>query len=88
MTFGALVATIAGEHGLKAAVSSDLAKNQVGHNDQVNESDIAFLTRIAYRYDATAKPVEGSTSCGSQRQWTERWRSSAANHIDLSQAGY
>lgn len=59
MTFGALVATIAGEHGLKAAVSSDLARNQVGHNDQVNESDIAFLTRIAYRYDATAKPVEG-----------------------------
>jgi len=59
MTLGALVGAIASEHGLKAAVSIALKDKQVGHNDQVNESDIAFLTRIAYRYDATCKPVEG-----------------------------
>ncbi len=59
MALKAMVDTIASEHGLKGAVSEKLAGMVVAHCEQVNESDIAFLTRIAYRYDATAKPVEG-----------------------------
>lgn len=54
-----MVAKIAKEHGLTAAVSSSLQSLTLGHLDQTEESDISFLIRIAKRYDAIAKPADG-----------------------------
>lgn len=58
-TVGDLVTKIAGEHGLQAAVSPDLRALPVGRIDQADESDLHFLTRLAQRFDATAKPADG-----------------------------
>lgn len=59
ITLGALVATIAGEHGLAPAISPELASQQLLHIDQTNESDINFLTRLARQFQAVCKPTFG-----------------------------
>jgi phage protein D len=59
-TIGAMVKRIAGEHGLKPAVSKTLASVALPHTDQAHESDMNLLIRIAKRYDAIAKPAGGS----------------------------
>ncbi|AWM89123.1 phage tail protein [Microvirga sp. 17 mud 1-3] len=56
---GALVAKIAGEHGMEPAVSESLKSITLPHLDQTEESDISFLVRVAKRYDAIAKPAGG-----------------------------
>jgi len=58
-TLGAIVSAIAAEHGLTPAVSSDLASIAVDHEDQTDESDLHFLTRLAEEHDAVAKPANG-----------------------------
>lgn len=58
-TIGAMVAKMAGEHGMQAAVSASLADITLPHVDQTAESDISFLVRLARRYDAIAKPAGG-----------------------------
>lgn len=59
ITYGALVAKIAAEHGLDPKVSEDLAVLLIAHVDQTNESDLHLLTRLAKQHDAIAKPVMG-----------------------------
>lgn len=59
-TLGAMVNRIAGEHGLKPAVSSALSSIALPHTDQSHESDMNLLSRLAKRYDAIAKPAGGS----------------------------
>jgi uncharacterized protein len=59
-TLGAMVNRIAGEHGLKAAISSELSAIKLPHTDQSHESDMNLLLRMAKRYDAVAKPAGGS----------------------------
>lgn len=54
-----VVATIAGEHSLESAVSAELSTITLPHIDQLNESDMNLLTRIAKDYDAIAKPAGG-----------------------------
>ena len=51
-TVGQIVQTIAGEHGLTAAVDQDLASVAVARIDQTNESDPSFLTRLGQEHDA------------------------------------
>ena len=58
-TISDLVSTIAGEHGLEPGVSDSLASIALPHIDQIDESDINLLTRIARDYDAIAKPGGG-----------------------------
>lgn len=58
-TLGAMVERIAGEHGYTPKVDKELAGIAVPHLDQVAESDMALLTRIAEKHDAVAKPVHG-----------------------------
>ncbi len=58
-TLGDLVQTLAGDHGLDAAISDELAAIVPPHVDQLNESDISLLTRIAANYGAIAKPAGG-----------------------------
>jgi uncharacterized protein len=59
VTLGALVATIAGEHGLTPACSPDLAGHSWPQVVQNGESDINLLTRLARGLDATAKATDG-----------------------------
>lgn len=59
-TIATLVETIAGEHGLRPGVSASLASLALPHLDQIDESDINLLTRIARDHDAIAKVGGGS----------------------------
>lgn len=58
-TFGALVTAIARANGLTASVAPALADLPIDHADQTEESDIAFLTRLAGRHGAVAKAADG-----------------------------
>lgn len=59
ITIGDLVATIAAEHGYKAAVSAEFAGILLTHIDQTGESDLHLLTRLAAERGAIAKPAGG-----------------------------
>jgi phage protein D len=54
-----MVAKIAGEHSMKPAVSKSLADLTLPHIDQIDESDINLLSRVARDFDAIAKPGDG-----------------------------
>ncbi|WP_298727448.1 contractile injection system protein, VgrG/Pvc8 family [uncultured Pseudomonas sp.] len=56
-TLGAIFRQLAGRHGFSPRVAPELDALEVAHLDQSNETDMAFLTRIARQYDAVAKPV-------------------------------
>jgi phage protein D len=58
-TVGNLVESIAGKHGLVPKIAGDLAGIIIDHIDQTNESDMHFLTRLAGKYGAIAKPANG-----------------------------
>tara|TARA_B100000678_G_scaffold290163_1_gene302415 strand:- start:2027 stop:3004 length:978 start_codon:yes stop_codon:yes gene_type:complete len=53
-----LVETIAGEHGLTPAIAAEYSGFTIDHLDQVEESDLHLLTRLAEQHGAIAKPVE------------------------------
>lgn len=53
-TLGAVVRDLAAAQGLQARISPALAAVAVPHLDQVGESDVHLLTRLATRHDATA----------------------------------
>lgn len=59
LTLGGMVSTIAQEHGLTPAVPADISSQTLPHYDQVGESDMNLLTRVAAIYDALAKPADG-----------------------------
>lgn len=58
-TFGELIAKVASDHGLAAAVSSRVASIVLPHVDQIDESDIALLTRLARDRDVLVKVAGG-----------------------------
>jgi len=58
-TLGAMVERIAAEHGYTPKVDAGLGRIALPHLDQVAESDMALLTRIAEKHDAVAKPIHG-----------------------------
>ncbi len=58
-TIGALVGSIAAENGLTPAVANDLLSIKLPHLDQLNESDMHLLTRVAADHDAIAKANDG-----------------------------
>lgn len=57
---GDLVQTIAGEAGMKAAVSAEYNAITLAHVDQTNESDMNLLTRLARDWGAVMKPTFGN----------------------------
>ncbi|HEC0486936.1 TPA: phage late control D family protein [Pseudomonas aeruginosa] len=57
-TLGALFRQVVGRHGFSPRVAPDLDAIPIDHVDQSNETDAAFLTRLARRYDAVTKPVD------------------------------
>ncbi|TLP67075.1 late control protein D [Parasedimentitalea maritima] len=58
-SIGALVEKIAGEHDMEPAVSQSLADLALPHIDQIDESDMNLLSRVARDFDAIAKPGDG-----------------------------
>ncbi|HHY0435731.1 TPA: contractile injection system protein, VgrG/Pvc8 family [Vibrio parahaemolyticus] len=59
VTLGDLVKTVASGHGLVPRVNSELDSIKIDHVDQVGESDMNLLTRLAKRYGAVSKPANG-----------------------------
>ncbi len=59
VSVGGIVASIAAEHGYQAKVAEALASETISHIDQVDESDLNFLTRLARDRGAIAKPAGG-----------------------------
>lgn len=57
ISLGALFRQLTTRYGFSPRVAPDLEGEQIVHIDQTNESDMAFLTRLAKRFDAVAKPV-------------------------------
>ncbi|QPC44645.1 phage late control D family protein [Kaustia mangrovi] len=69
-TLGDVVGKIAGEHGLAAAVDPAIADRPIPYFAQTAESDLHFVTRLARRHGAIAKPAGGAlvvTTRGSGR---------------------
>lgn len=58
-TIAQIVRTIADEHKLTPVVGNTLGATAIPHIDQTHESDMAFLTRLARRYDAVMTVKEG-----------------------------
>lgn len=58
-TLGEVVQEIAKRNGLQPVIKGQLASVQIRHEDQTNESDQSFLTRLAEKYKATIKPADG-----------------------------
>ncbi|KFA33405.1 phage late control D family protein [Xanthomonas vasicola] len=59
-TLGAVLNTLAGEHGLTPRVAEVLARTKLPHLDQANESDMNLLTRLGQRFDAVATVKGGA----------------------------
>lgn len=59
LTLAEVAQTIAEEHNLTPAISAELGSKVLPHYDQVGESDMNLLTRIAQTYGAIAKPADG-----------------------------
>lgn len=57
-TLGSIFREVVSRHGLSPRVASELDGIRVEHIDQTDETDMSFLTRLARKYDAVAKPVE------------------------------
>lgn len=59
-TIAAMVQTIAGETGFTAAVTPEAGQKILPHTDQINETDLNLLTRIAREYGLIFKPGGGA----------------------------
>ncbi|MBS0881134.1 phage late control D family protein [Pantoea sp. JGM49] len=59
-TVGEMVKDIAGRHKLAVALGQDIAKMDIDHLDQTNESDASFLMRLAKQCGAIACVKNGS----------------------------
>lgn len=57
ISFGDLFREIASKHGFSPRVATEFEMMMLVHVDQVDETDSAFLTRLARERDAIAKPV-------------------------------
>lgn len=55
-TLGALFRQLVSRHGFSPRVAPSLEELEIAHIDQSNESDMAFITRLAKRYCAVTKP--------------------------------
>ena len=56
-TLGDIVKKIAGDNNLKARISTKLSMTKVAIENQNRETDMSFLTKLAGKYGAMAKPA-------------------------------
>lgn len=57
VTLGGLFRQIVQSHGFEPRVAQDMDGIVLAHVDQSDETDMSFISRLAKRYDAIAKPV-------------------------------
>ncbi|MCK2185701.1 contractile injection system protein, VgrG/Pvc8 family [Halomonas getboli] len=58
-TLGEIFRTLTRRHGFSPRIAPALDGIAIEHVDQADETDAAFLTRLAGRFDAVAKPYDG-----------------------------
>lgn len=58
-TLGQVAQEIGKRNGLQVVIKGDLSGKQIAHEDQTNESDQSFLSRLAEKHRATIKPADG-----------------------------
>lgn len=75
--FGDMIKKIAEEHGMESAVSESIAKIELPHTDQADESDLNLLLRLGKKYDAVVKPSGGKITV------TKRGEGKTASGEDL-----
>ena len=68
LTVGDIASTIAGDNGLDPGVTESAAAIVPGHIDQIDESDLSMLTRIALIHDLVAKPAGGVLFIGKKAE--------------------
>lgn len=91
-TLGQIGAKIAQRNGLQPVFKGNLASIEIKHEDQTNESDQSFLTRLSEKIRATIKPADGKlvfqpkgTGEGMQQDFTVKetevstWRANVKN---------
>ncbi|MBU3825188.1 MAG: hypothetical protein H9917_10255 [Candidatus Oceanisphaera merdipullorum] len=59
ITFGDLFREVVAPHQLSSRVDPELDGVVMGHVDQTDETDTAFLSRLSAEHDAVAKPMDG-----------------------------
>lgn len=59
-TVGDIISSIASDNGLKAQVATRFKTLKIDVENQTNETDISFITRLAKKYNALAKPAGGA----------------------------
>ena len=57
-TLGNIFRELVNRHNLSPRISPDLDCIPIQHVDQSDETDMAFLTRLARKHDAVAKPID------------------------------
>ena len=67
-TLQAIASTMAGENGLELGITDAAASIVPGHIDQIDESDLSVLTRIAVAHDLIAKPAGGVLFVGKKAE--------------------
>ena len=68
LTLEDIASTIAGDNGLEPGVTQSAASIVPGHIDQIDESDLALLTRVALAHDLVAKPAGGVLFVGKKAE--------------------
>lgn len=58
IALGTLFRQVVQSHGFRPRIAPDLANIQIAHIDQDDETDGAFLNRIAKQHDALVKPID------------------------------
>lgn len=58
-TLGHVFSEVVTSHGLSPRIDPEIADIPLGHVDQTDETDAAFLSRLAAEHDAVAKPMDG-----------------------------
>ncbi len=58
MSLASIFNTLIHFHGFTAKVAPEFENIHIAHVDQVNETDLGFLSRLAKEYDGVAKPVD------------------------------
>lgn len=68
LTVADIASTMAGDNGLDPGVTESAASIVPGHIDQIDESDLSVLTRIAVAHDLIAKPAGGVLFIGKKAE--------------------
>ena len=68
LTLGDIASTIASDNGLQPGVTESAASIVPGHIDQIDESDLALMTRVALAHDLVAKPTGGVLFVGKKAE--------------------